>query len=71
MEFGSIEEVIQAVDKGLTVCWRSGAYKVVRSNDDYFVKNDKYMSSIYWADGKTSDYKPQDFFIENKADQGN
>ena len=69
--FSSIQEVVQAVDKGLTVCWRSGAYKVVRSIDDYFVKNGKYMSSIYWADGKTSDYKPQDFFIENNTESGN
>jgi hypothetical protein len=63
----SLQEVKQAVDKGLTVYWQTGLYKVIRSGEDYLIKSGSYCVSLFWADGETSDYKAEDFFIE----QGN
>lgn len=64
--FRTIAEMIDAVKSGHRVCWKTGAYQVKQDkHGKWFVhctiNND--WASLFWADGVTSSYKVEDFFI--------
>ena len=50
----------------MRVCWKTGAYQLKQDkNGKWFVhciiNND--WASLFWADGVTSSYKAEDFFV--------
>jgi hypothetical protein len=65
IQFRTLTEAISAAQQGSTVCWKTGAYQLRQDkNGKWFVHcsitND--WASLFWADGVTSSYKPEDFF---------
>jgi hypothetical protein len=65
--FKSIAAVTDAVDAGETVHWKNCGYVVSKDvHGTYHVtyKPNGHTVGLFWQDGKTTDYKPQDFFME-------
>jgi len=66
IEFHTLAQVIAAVKEGKRVCWRTGAYQVKQDQrGKWFVHciiNDDW-ASLFWADGVTSSYKAEEFFV--------
>ena len=64
-----LEEIKQAVDKGLTVHWSNGGYVVEKAKDGrYFIRctmNNNYIM-LTWADGVTMNDDENDFYIGEK-----
>ncbi len=64
--FNTIAEAISAVKNGMRVCWKTGAYQLKHDkNGKWFVHciiNDDW-ASLFWADGVTSSYKAEEFFV--------
>ena len=66
IEFITIAEAISAVNLGRTVCWKTGAYQLKQDKSDkwfVFCAPTGDWASLFWADGVTSSYKPEDFFL--------
>lgn len=65
-DFHTIAQVIAAVREGKRVCWKTGAYQLKQDkNGKWFVHctiNDDW-APLFWADGVTSHYKAEDFFV--------
>lgn len=60
----TVQEIKQAVDNGKTVCWENPTYKVIKSNDDYFIKHHSgHIIGLTWSDDITLNGKEEDFFI--------
>lgn len=60
----NLEQIKQAISDGKTVYWSTLSYIVIKVNNDYFIKNDRYLIGLVWADGKTLNGKQEDFFIK-------
>lgn len=62
----TVEEIKQAVDSGKTVHWQNPGYIVIKSRKDYLIKfkGNGHCIGLTWADGKTLNGKPHDFYIE-------
>lgn len=60
----NLEQIKKAISDGLTVYYGSLSYKVIKLNNDYFIKNDSYLISLTWADGTTLNGKESEFFIK-------
>lgn len=63
--FTTLADAISAAEHGTTVCWKTGIYQLKQDkNGKWFVHcttNDDW-ASLFWSDGVTSSYKPEDFF---------
>lgn len=66
IEFHTIAQVIAAVKEGKRVYWKTGAYQLKHDKDGrWFVQctiNDDW-APLFWADGVTSHYNAEDFFV--------
>lgn len=64
--FESIEDVTEAVRNGEMVYWSNFGYIVeydaIRESFDVVYQPSGHRSGLFWADGKTTDYKVSDFF---------
>ena len=60
----NLEQIKQAISDGKKVYYLSLAYIVIKVNNDYFIKNDRYLIGLVWADGQTLNGKQEDFFIK-------
>ncbi len=65
-QFRTIADAVDSVKSGHRVCWKTGAYQLKQDkHGKWFVhciiNND--WASLFWADGVTSSYNAEDFFI--------
>lgn len=72
-QFNTINEVCEAVKAGRKVHWSNENYVVgVDMLGSWFIayrpwsKNPNYVG-LFWTDGVTSDYRPEDFYITEEA----
>ena len=64
--FKTIQEIKDAVCAGKNVYWQHTGYKVVNNDGRFIIHclgNDNCVG-LCWQDGETSDYNPEDFFME-------
>ncbi|QDJ96232.1 hypothetical protein Xoosp13_45 [Xanthomonas phage Xoo-sp13] len=63
-EFKTLKEVTTAVEAGVVVCWKNSGYRVHGNAGMWYVSfHNGHTVGLYWTDGVTSDYLPEDFFI--------
>lgn len=68
--FATLAEVQEAVKAGHKVCWKNDGYTVgVDMLGQWYVAWQEWSRNpnivgLFWADGVTSDYSPEDFFIK-------
>lgn len=71
--FTTMTEITTAVQNGAKVCWKTRDYVVVRDLfGQWHVAHRPWSKSVhyvglFWADGITSDYAPEDFFVAELA----
>ena len=65
----TLDEIKAAVLDGRTVHWKNESYEVTRDKvGQWFIRcrwNDS-LSGLTWADGKTMNEKPEDFYIATR-----
>lgn len=62
----NVQQIKDAVDSGLPVCWRNIAYRVTRDNlGQYHIVFDRNQHAIglTWKDGVTLNGQEGDFYI--------
>lgn len=68
--FASLADIQTAYNDGHKVCWKTPDYVVVRDmfGEWHIVyrphSRNPNSVGLFWADGVTSDYKPEDFYVE-------
>lgn len=73
MNFKTLDEVKAAVNSGNIVCWKNDNYRVVVDMFDTWIVTYRPWSrnpnsvGLFWQDGTTSDYSPEDFYIMGAA----
>ena len=62
----NLEEIITAVDNGLTVHWSSDSYKVIKDSlGQFLIKHSSgHCIGLTWEDGKTMNGKKEKFYIK-------
>lgn len=58
----TLQQIKEAVDRGETVYWSSHLYKVIKDDNDYYIKAPSMLIGLTWADGKTLNGKEEDFY---------
>lgn len=69
--FTSLTEVTDAVVQGEVVHWKNTGYHVHGNSHSglwYITFHNGNTVGLYWTDGVTSDYRPEDFFIGSKIE---
>jgi hypothetical protein len=56
------QEIIEAVDAGRNVYWKTPMYKITKIRDDYYVKSTGHMLGLVTYDGDWN-VNPDDCFI--------
>lgn len=66
----TLEEIKTAVDAGGCVCWKNGAYRVIRDNIGQYLigyaftgPRARHYIGLTHADGVTLNGNPEDFYI--------
>ena len=61
----TLEEIKTAIAEGKKVYWSNIGYEVVKTKDDYVIKNTSngHPIGLTWMDGVTLNGKEEDFFI--------
>lgn len=74
-QFNTLAEIQEAVKAGRKVHWKNAGYVVgVDMLGQWYIawqpwsKNPNYVS-MFWTDGVTSDYSPEDFYSVEKPDR--
>lgn len=54
-----------AVLAGKTVCWKQDNYVLTNDGGMWMIvcTGNGHCSALYWADGRTTDYKAADFYV--------
>ena len=63
----NLEEIKNAVDRGLSVCWSNENYDVLKNDKGwYYIKcnRNNHITGLTWRDGVTMNEKECDFFIK-------
>ena len=58
------QEIKQAVDQGLVVCWSNSGYTVIKNNERYLIKHKHSFIGLTSLDGETLNGKESEFYIE-------
>jgi hypothetical protein len=67
----NLEEIKNAVDRGLPVCWSHDAYDVLKNSKGwYYIKcnRNNNITGLTWRDGVTMNGKECDFFIKSEGE---
>jgi len=60
------EKLKEAVKAGKTVCWKNDNYKLILDSKNRWLIGFCGVDyvGLYYADNKTSDYNPSDFYVK-------
>ena len=70
----TLDEIVEAVDAGRTVCWSHDGYEVRRTSDkpgglgmDVICLHNNHMIGLTWLDGVTVNGQPEDFYVKEET----
>lgn len=64
----TLQEIKNAVDSGLTVCYQSLTYTIVKENDIYYVESlSGHRVRLEWPNGKGLNVRPELCFIRDSS----
>lgn len=72
-QFSTIAEMTSAAESGAIVCWKNESYRVSKSLwGEWYItwepwSKTPYTVALFWNDGVTCDYSPQDFYIKEDS----